>query len=130
MAGKLLCNAECQILLNTGVSKSYMTKSCYLRCKSMHSLPKFASKTQRIKVGNGQYISLVFIIPVVIDIHDHIFEVLTLVSENHENVDFVLDIKNMFELKGIFTSQEPCFSFLNRSVPFFPKEQIILKPKE
>ena len=45
--GKLINGEECQILLDTGVSKSYMSKSYYLRCKSLHNLPKFASKTQR-----------------------------------------------------------------------------------
>ena len=50
--------------------------------------------------------------------------------EIHGNVDLVLGIKNIFELEGIINSQECCFSFLNRSVPFFPKECIILKPKE
>ena len=71
--GKLLDETECQILLDTGASKSYMSKSYYLRCKSLHSLPKFASKTQRILVENGQYSGMLFIIPVVIDIHGHRF---------------------------------------------------------
>ena len=48
--GKLLDGTECQILLDTGASKSFMSKSYYLHCKSLHSLPKFASKTQRIQV--------------------------------------------------------------------------------
>ena len=43
--GKILNGEECQILLDTGASKSYMTKSYYLRCKALHDLPKFASKT-------------------------------------------------------------------------------------
>ena len=42
----------------------------------------------------------------------------------------VLEIKNIFELQAIINSQESCFSFLNSSIPFFPKEQIILKSKE
>ena len=95
-------------------SKSYMSKSHYLRCKSLHSLPKFTSKTQRIQVGNGQYVGVLFIIPVVIDIHGIKFKIFTLVSEIHENVDLVLSIKNIFELKGIINSQESYFSFLNR----------------
>ena len=53
--GKLTNGEECQILLDTGACKSYMSKSYYLRCKSLNNLPKFASKTQRIQVGNGQY---------------------------------------------------------------------------
>ena len=64
-----------------------MSKSHYLRCKSFHLLPMFASKTQRIEVGNGQYISVLFTIPLVIDIHSHRFEIFTLVSEIHKNVD-------------------------------------------
>ena len=56
--GKLLNGEECQILLDTGASKSYMSKSYYLRCKSLHNLPKFASNTQRIQVGSGQYVGV------------------------------------------------------------------------
>ena len=51
--GKLLEGIKCQILLDTRVRKSFMSKSQYLHCKSLHSLPKFASETQRIQVGNG-----------------------------------------------------------------------------
>ena len=56
--GRILNGEECQILLDTEASKSYMSKSYYLRCKTLHDLPKFASKTQRIKVGNGQYVGV------------------------------------------------------------------------
>ena len=52
---KISNGEECQILLDTGASKSYMSKSYYLRCKALHDLPKFTSRTQRIQVGNGQY---------------------------------------------------------------------------
>ena len=72
--GKLLYGIEYQILLDTGASKSFMSKSYYMCCKSLHSLPKFASKTQRIQVGNGQFVS----------------------------IDLVLGIKNMFELEGCY----------------------------
>ena len=33
--GKVLNGEECQLLLDTGVSKSYMSKSYYLRCKAL-----------------------------------------------------------------------------------------------
>ena len=71
--GKQLDGTECQILLDTEASKSFMSKSHYFHCKSLHSLPKFASKTQGIQVGNGQFVSVLFIIPIVIDIHSHRF---------------------------------------------------------
>ena len=128
--GKLLDGTEYQILLDTGDSKSFMSKSHFLCCKSLHPLPKFASKTQRIQVGNGQFVSVLFIIPIIVDIHGHRFEIYTLVSEIHENVDLVLGIKNVFELEGIIKSQDGCFNFLNRFVPIFPKEHTALKPKK
>ena len=119
--GKLLDGTECQILLNTGASKSFISKSHYLHCKSLHSLPKCASRTQKIQVGNGQFISVLFIIPVIVDIHWHRFEIYTLVSEIHVNVDLVLGIKNIFELECAISSWDCCFNFLNRSLPIFQK---------
>ena len=50
--GKMLDRIDYQILLDTGANKSCMSKSHYLHCKSLHLLQKFASKTQRIQVGN------------------------------------------------------------------------------
>ena len=91
--GRILNGEECQILLDTGVSKSYMSKSYYLRCKVLHDLPKFASKTQRIQVGNCQYVGVLFMIPVIVEICGHRLEVFTLVPEIFDNVDMVLGIK-------------------------------------
>ena len=95
--GILLDGTECQLLLDMGTSKSFISKSFYMQCKSLHSLPNFASKTQRIQVGNCQCVSVLFIMSVIVDIHGHRFEIYTLVSEIHENVDLVLGIKNVFE---------------------------------
>ena len=41
--GKLLDDMECQIPLDMGVSKLFMSKTHFLRSKSLHSLPKYAS---------------------------------------------------------------------------------------
>ena len=59
---------------------------------------------QRIQVGNGQYVSVLFIIPIMRDIYGHRFEIFTLVSEIHENIDLIFDIKDIFELEGIINS--------------------------
>ena len=61
-------------------------------------ITKFASKTQRIQVGNGQHISVLFMIPVIIEIAGHRLELYTLY---------------VFELEGIFNSWECCFRFLS-----------------
>ena len=55
-------------------------------------------------MGNGQFVSVLFIIPVIVDIQGHRFEIYTLVSEIHENIDRVSGIKNVFKLEGVINS--------------------------
>ena len=126
---KFLDYTDCQILLDTGTSKSYLSKSFYLRCKTFHTLPKFASNTQRIQVRNGQYVGLLFVIPVTVDIHGHRFEVFTLVSKTYENVDLVLGIKNIFILEGVIDSCQSCFDFMNNQYCSFQNNKSYLNQK-
>ena len=62
---------------------------------------------QRIQVGNGQFFSVLFIIPVIINMHEHRFENYALISEIHENVDLILEVKNIFELEGVIIQDKP-----------------------
>ena len=55
--------------------------------------------------------------------HGHIFEVFTLLSEIHDIVDLVLGMKNAYELEGLIDMQDSLFRFLNRSIPFCPKNK-------
>ena len=80
-------------------------------------------------MGNGQYVSVLFVIPVIMDIHRHRFEIFTLVSEIHDNVDLVMGMKNIFELEGVIELQDSCFSFLSRSIPFIPVMTVEIAPK-
>ena len=73
--------------------------------------------------------SVLFVIPVIIEIHGHRFEIFALVSEIHDNVDLVMEMKNIFELEGEIDSQDSCFSFLSRSIPFFPVTAVEIAPK-
>ena len=76
------------------------------------------------------YKSVLFVIPVIVNVHSHRYEIFTLVSEIPENVYLVLGIKNIFELEGVIDSCDSCFSFLNKFIPFFPRKKIEMKPKE
>ena len=64
----------------------------------------------------------------IVDIHRHRFEIFTLVSEIHDNVDLVMGMENIFELEGVTDSRDSCFSFLGRSIPFFPVSTVEIAP--
>ena len=53
-----------------------------------------------------------------------------MVSEIHENVGLALGIKNVFKLEDVINSRDCCFKFLNRSIPIFLENCVILKPSD
>ena len=40
-SGKLLDGTECQVLLDTGASKSFMSKSFYMQCNDMYGSARY-----------------------------------------------------------------------------------------
>ena len=73
--GQLLDSTDCEMLMDTDTSKAYMSKSYFLQCRNLHAMPKFTSSTGRIQVGNGQYVDVLFVTPVIITIQNHRFEI-------------------------------------------------------
>ena len=107
-------------LLDTGVSKSYMSKGFYMRHPHLHEYPKFHSTICNLQVGNGELVAALFVIPLVLKIHEHLFEIYTLVSEIQQSMDLIFGVKNMFEIEGEVSWHTSQFKFLNRSLPIFP----------
>ena len=99
--GKLSVKTDSSILIDTGASQSYISKSFYMQSRTLNTLPKFVPTTQRIQMGNGQYVAVLSIVPVIIEVHEHIFDVFTLASEIHDYIDLVLGMKNAYMLEGI-----------------------------
>ena len=108
------------ILLDTGASKSYMSKGFYMRHPHLHKYPKFNSTIRNLQVGNRELVAALFVIPFVFKIGEHLFEIYTLVSEIQQSMDLIVGVKNMFELEGEVSCRTSQFKFLNRSLPLFP----------
>ena len=117
--GQFVGGGMLDILLDTGASKSYMSKGFYMRCPHLHKYPKFNSTVRNLQVGNGELVATLFVIPFVFKIGKHLFEVYTLVSEIQQNMDIILCVKNMFEVEREINCHTSQFKFLNRSLPIF-----------
>ena len=116
----------CDVLFDTGASKSYMSKSFYLRKKSLHHLPKFMSSIKNIQVGNGSFVSALFVIPIIICLNSHYFEILTLEAEIQASIDLVFGMKNMYKVEGELSASHSEFRFLNRSASVFPVQDYLI----
>ena len=88
------------ILLDTGASKSYVSKTFYMRHPYLHKYLKSNSAIRNLQVGNGELVATLFVIPFVFKVGKHLFKVYTLVSEIQQNMDIILGVKNMFEIEG------------------------------
>ena len=108
------------ILLDTGASKSYMSRGFYMRHLHLHDYPKFNLTIRNLQVGNGELVATLFVIPFICKVGNHLFKVYTLVSEIQQNMDIILGVKNMFEIEGEVSCRTSQFKFLNRSLPIFP----------
>ena len=115
-------------LIDTGASKCYMSRQFYLKHKCLHTLPKYKSKIVKLRVGNGEKVSAHFVIPIVIKIQQHKFEIFTLVSDIQNSLDLVVGMKNLHELEAEHSCRHSELRFLNRAVPMFPFENFSLKP--
>ena len=118
--GQFVGGGRMDVLLDTGASKSYMSKSFYIRHTHLHKYPKFHSTIRNLQVGNGELVAALFVIPFVFKIAKHLFEIYTLVSEIQQSMDLIIGVKNMFEIEGEVSCRTSQFKFLNRSLPLFP----------
>ena len=118
--GQFVGGGMIDVLLDTGASKSYMSKSFYMRHTHLHKYPKFHSTIRNLQVGNGELVAALFVIPFVFKIGKHLFEIYTLVSEIQQSMDLIIGVKNMFEIEGEVSCRTSQFKFLNRSLPLFP----------
>ena len=105
-----------------------MSKAYYQRNKYLHSLPKFKSKVPKLQVGNGDIVDTHHVIPLVIKIQQHKFELYTLVAEIQDSIDLVIGMKNMHELEAEHSSRHSELRFMNRAIPMFTFENFCIKP--
>ena len=60
--GKFIGGSMFDILLDTGASKSYMSKGFYMKHPHIHMYPKFNSMVRNLQVGNGELVELIGIV--------------------------------------------------------------------
>ena len=126
--GKIVGGNKLDMLLDTGASQSYMSKAYYMKNPQLHSLPRYKTHIKNLQVGNGHKVATLFVVPVIISIKTHRFEIFTLVSEIQDNIDLVFGMKNMHEVEGEHSARHSEFRFMNRAIPIFPQETFVLKP--
>ena len=128
--GSLPDGTKMRILFDTGATRSFMSKSFYMRNRQLHTLPKFTSPCKAIMVGSGQCMSVLFVIPIITSIGSQVFEIFTTVCDIHDRMDLVFGMQNMIETEGEMSACDGCYRFISRSIPIIPMGKMVVQPGE
>ena len=115
------------ILINTGASRSYLSYGFYLECDYLKKLPTFKPLGLCVYMGNGKWVPVVHIIPIVFHIGKCAFEVFTLVCKMTSS-DFIWGMKIVIETEGVICTHSMEYKFLNQSPKLITKDPVHLPP--
>ena len=125
--GTLPNGKKFKVLFDTGATRSYLSYDYYQENAYLQSLPKYEPRAQQVFVGSGDSIQALFIIPLQFFIHDHTFEVYTLVCKVPIS-DFIWGIKNVVETEGTICTRSMTYKFLNRSPRLLLTHHVTVPP--
>ena len=81
-------------------------------------------------VGSGQCIPVLFVVPIIVTIGTHTFEIFTTVCDIHDGMDLVFGMQNMIETEGEMSARDGCYRYINRSIAIYPMGKHIVRPGE
>ena len=81
------------IQIDTGATKCIMSEGFFNEHEILHDLPRYKVDTKNLEIGNGAYISIKFIIPLVISFNGHIFKIFALVNSSKTNDLLLMGMK-------------------------------------
>ena len=116
---------EFRILIDTGATRSYLSKSFFDSNPYLHKFPQIKPRATRIYMGNGEWVPVLFIIPLCFSVDKHAFEIYTIVCPM-ANSDFIWGMRNIVETEGQLCTRTMKYKFLNRSPQLFPSKPLTL----
>ena len=127
--GKFPDGRSCPILVDTGATRSIMSKGLFERLPCLHPLPKLKSRCSGMYIGNGQVLPVCFVIPIIVVIDDQCFEIFTYITDTTESTLFLFGYKSLTEIEGNICSRSGKVHFYNRSPLVYPVDTVTIPPK-
>ena len=120
VTGQLVDGQNVECLIDTGAIRSIMLRAFYEACLSLAKLPRYKPIHPYCVVSNGQWVQVLYTIPVVISFSNHQFEIFTQVNDTLAYEIYVIGIKSLAEIEAVINTRLSEVSFLNWSAPIFP----------
>jgi len=106
-------------LFDTGGVLTFLNYHYYRNNPALHKLPKFTSRNQRVLLGNGEHLEVMFTVPIQIHIQGIILEVMAEVVKLNKYLSMLIGMGALRELEALLDTREPSVSIANRTIPVF-----------
>ena len=118
--GELCDKTPFKLLVDTGASKCFMSKSFYDKSTLIQRAPRIPVTGGHVKVGDDRKIPILFVVPVVISVQGHMFEIFCMVADLGFSNDIILGLKGLMEIEGVIDVSQLMVKFRNRALPLYP----------
>ena len=117
---------KAKILIDSGASRCFLNKKCYDKSTMLQAIPKLKCSGS-IEVANGADVPPQFVIPLVVNIHGHRFEIYAIVADLAPTYDIMFGMKGLTEIEGKICAVTSRVKFRNRSLPVYPTQNGTVK---
>ena len=131
LAGHLLDNTRVRVLIDSGATKSLLSKEFYDRNPILHGYPRYKINPRGIKTAgkNAKVLPVTECVNLIIKLRGHVFLINAyIVPDMCEEYDFILGQKTMYELEAGPNFGTLNFSFVQRSLPLYTDQNINIEP--
>ena len=118
--GELGDKTPFKLLVDTGASKCFMSKSFFDKTPLLQKSPRIPVQGGHVKVGDDRKIPILFVVPTMVNIQGHIFEIFCLVADLGLSNDIILGLKGLMEIEGVVDVSQLQVRFKNRALSVFP----------
>ena len=128
--GKLMNGTPCKTLFDSGATSSIISTSFYRQNKILHSYPKYNIPKINVKIANVSIMTATEAIKIVINLRDHVFEIIAYMLDLGQSLDLIFGVKSATEVeeKVDFVTQE--FTFRQRSIQIKSITTLRVPPKQ
>ena len=115
-------------LADSGASKSMLNRNFYLKNKFLHQYPIYQIRPRYIKVANDEVLTVNECIHMLVQFGEHVFEMITYLTDMLKDYDMIIGQKTMYELEGGPNFGSLTFDFMMRSVDLKSKRRVVIEP--
>ena len=124
--GNLFDFTPVKVLVDTGATKCFISTHFVNKTPLLKGAPKIPVVGATVKIGDGRVMPLRFVVPVMVIIQGHAFEIFCLAADLGPTNEIVMGLKGLAELEAIIDLTKWKVRFMDRALWMWPKRNMTI----